>query len=106
MRKGKMCAQAAHASVKSLIDNLDMDNGWDFKINRWLEYGMPKIVVGIDSEDELFQLHQAAKEFGLNVTLIQDAGKTEFKEPTYTCIAIGPDEDHIVDKITRELKLL
>lgn len=101
MRKGKMCAQAAHASVKSVL-------GYEFnkRVGTWAEQGMPKIVVGCQSEDELFQIYQKAKEADLPVELICDAGKTEFKEPTYTCCSIGPADKDDIDYITGGLKLL
>lgn len=75
-------------------------------IDDWLEQGMAKIVVGCESEDELLQLQEQARRHNIITYLVRDAGKTEFKEPTLTCIAIGPDEDHIIDKITADLKLL
>ena len=101
MRKGKMCSQAAHASVSSVVGNMG-----SAKVTNWLEQGMAKIVVGCESEDELFQLLNLAKDKDCITSLIQDAGRTEFKTPTYTCIAIGPEEDYKINDITRNLKLL
>jgi len=100
MRKGKLAAQVAHASVESVVV-MGIAN-----VKEWLNEGMTKIVVGCDSEDELFQLYNKARENGVSAFIIQDAGRTEFKEPTYTCVAIGPDEDNNVDHITGDLKLL
>ena len=109
MRKGKMAAQVAHASVKSILTSEDgeyNDPDYDEKVQEWLADGMAKIVVCCDNEDELFQITGKAKEYGLMTNLIKDAGLTEFKEPTYTCVAIGPDEDYKVDQVTGHLKLL
>ena len=44
---------------------------------------------------------------GLITALIQDAVLTEFGGvPTYTALAIGPDEDVKIDELTRDLPLL
>jgi PTH2 family peptidyl-tRNA hydrolase len=100
-----MCSQAAHASVSSIYNHLT-GTITDKSVLDWLEQGMKKIVVGCDSEDELFQLAGKTKEYEIIYSLIKDAGKTEFKEPTYTCIAIGPGPEKLIDEITGELKLL
>jgi PTH2 family peptidyl-tRNA hydrolase len=42
----------------------------------------------------------------LTTALITDAGKTFFKEPTKTCLAIGPDKEEKIDRITGKLKLV
>ena len=106
MRKGKMCAQAAHASIHCLLDSVLYDVGPSKIQVEWLTQGMTKICVRVDSEEELLEVYQQAKAAGLEVHLITDAGITEFKEPTRTCIAIGPDRADKIDKITGELKLL
>lgn len=101
MRKGKMVAQGAHASVKATVDNINKDN-----VKQWLEEGMKKICVSCNSEQELLDLYNQAKADKLPCSIIRDAGHTEFNEPTLTAVAIGPAADHKVDKITGSLKLL
>jgi len=106
MRKGKMCAQAAHASIQCTLESVLYDVGPSKVMVQWLTEGMTKICVRVDSEAELFEIYQQAKNEKLTVHLITDAGLTEFKEPTRTCLAIGPDWADKIDKITGELKLL
>jgi PTH2 family peptidyl-tRNA hydrolase len=63
--------------------------------------------VSVNSESELLALHQRALDAGLITALIRDAGLTEFGGvPTYTALAIGPDEDVKIDEFTRDLPLL
>lgn len=112
MRKGKMIAQGAHAAVMSLTQLMHFEND-TLMINNaskelvaWLMTGMTKIVVSVNSEHELMELYHKANRAFLPVSLVKDAGKTEFKEPTYTCLAIGPAESEEIDKLTGELPLL
>jgi len=130
MRKGKMIAQGAHASMKVLLDLAYKAN----QINRehpvyekryiptegeflcmplysdtkeWLEDTFTKIVVSVDSKDELLDVYNKATEAKIICSLIADVGLTEFKgETTYTAVAIGPADAKLIDKITGDLKLL
>lgn len=120
MRKGKMCAQAAHASMKVILDLMfdveDNRNNLKFKtlcmekgkpLDQWINGIFKKIVVYVNSEQELLDVYNSAMERNLICSLIQDAGQTEFNGvSTYTCCAIGPGSDEEIDKITGELPLL
>ena len=101
MRKGKMVAQGAHASLQATLDNLQNKD-----VIEWLANGMKKICVSCQSEQELRDLHHQALAAKLPCSIILDAGHTEFAGPTLTAVAIGPAPDEEVDKITKELKLL
>ena len=100
MPKGKMAAQACHSSVESTLKS-DKEN-----VKEWKKDGMMKAILRVDSEKELLKYNQMAKDSGLITSLITDAGRTFFKEPTRTCLAIGPDKDEKIDKITGKLKLI
>jgi len=102
MRLGKSVAQGCHASTKAILENETHPN-----MQAWLADKFTKIVVRVESEQELFEIYQKAKNAGLITSLIQDAGLTEFGGvPTYTCIAIGPALDDDLKSITGHLKLL
>ena len=47
-----------------------------------------------------------AKDEGLNVSLITDAGRTVIAPGTRTCVGIGPNEEEKIDSLVSELKLL
>ena len=118
LRKGKLMAQASHASLgavlglmkKSFTNNeasLSLTYKKTSPLFEWLNGTFTKVVVGCEGEKELLELYKQAKDADLPCTLITDAGRTEFNGvPTRTCIAIGPAWAEEVDKITRELKLL
>jgi len=108
MRKGKMIAQGAHASMAAL-------RGWEMVVGRMPEHlhrwivdsNETKICCRADSKEELNEIYESALKAGLEVHMIVDCGFTEFKGvPTQTCISIGPDADGKIDKITGHLKLL
>jgi PTH2 family peptidyl-tRNA hydrolase len=117
MRKGKMCAQAAHASMKVILDQMFNYNGKDHikmlnmtnnkALYHWINGLFTKVVVGCDSKEELYDLAEKASFNGIMFAIIEDSGKTEFHdEPTITALAIGPDDPEKIDKITGHLKLL
>jgi PTH2 family peptidyl-tRNA hydrolase len=116
MRKGKIAAQAAHASMGAILNygqyadenpnqyNLVIYND---AVHEWLDGLYTKVCVSVDSEAELLEIRDKAVAADLNVKLVTDAGLTEFNGvPTLTCLAIGPDYPERIDLITKHLKLL
>lgn len=122
MRKGKMVAQGSHASMKVFFDKMrkkqDREiDGWSGDcwyefyatpiVQEWIDGIFTKICVSVDSEQQLLDVYNKAKEAGLPCALIEDCGATEFNGvKTKTCCAIGPAKAEDIDKITGELKLL
>lgn len=114
MRKGKMIAQGAHASLAALLGACARsEEGGEIvlrvpaALRPWVEGLATKIAVGVPSEEALLAVHQRAVAAGLPCALIRDAGRTEFKGvPTLTACAVGPGPDEAVDAITGELPLL
>lgn len=125
MRKGKIAAQASHASVEAVLKAiakedrggqlrvtedgyayLEAPEGQESPLTDWFRYGMAKICVYVDSEEALLELDAKAKEAGVVTALILDAGMTEFHgEPTYTALAFEPLEADKADELTGGLPL-
>lgn len=127
MRKGKMVAQGAHASMAAIL-NLGhiMDGMHEFDdmqylciplnnhTERWLlggkavpPSGFKKICVSCDDEAELLELAVRCVAANIPHALIKDNGLTEFGGvPTYTALAVGPSDEETVNAITGHLKLL
>jgi PTH2 family peptidyl-tRNA hydrolase len=99
MGKGKIAAQAAHASV-SACDKVSSDI-----LEQWKSEGMKKIVLKVDSEEQLLQYFELAKK-QFRCALIQDAGRTQIASGTKTCFGCGPVDESKASKIFSELKLL
>lgn len=100
MSKGKMSAQAAHASTDALLKSHKDD------INAWKNQGMKKVILSVENEKELLTLRQQAEDAGLIVAIIADAGRTELAPGTVTAVGIGPADEEKIDRVTRHLKLI
>jgi PTH2 family peptidyl-tRNA hydrolase len=114
MRKGKMVAQGAHASMAVILNlmskhvddwTLHLDEG--SALQKWIEGLFTKVCLSVDSEEELISIYEQALGAGLPSSIITDAGLTEFGGiPTKTAVAIGPAWPEEIDPITSSLKLL
>lgn len=119
MRKGKIGAQVAHASMKVLLDRMsterkfvpvflidektnkigptyqkevviksmmfDPESAWD----EWVNGLFTKIVLGVGSLEELYELRNKAAFLDLPFAIIEDAGKTEFFDECPRCSGTG-----------------
>ena len=131
IRKGKFGAQCAHASLGALLTlfsvykqelvrlgtfdvepgkvqyEYNLTFGKDSILDDWLNGKFTKVVVSVDSDEELVALNKALNETYIPHALITDAGLTEFHGvPTNTCLGIGPYEAEEIDKFTGNLPLL
>jgi peptidyl-tRNA hydrolase, PTH2 family len=127
MRKGKMIAQGAHASMKVILDRRrdpgagkaagtghhGAESAPTLSIETteamwvWLSGPFTKICVSVQSEAELDAVYARAQAAGVPCAMIVDAGHTEFAGvPTKTCCAIGPAWVDEVDAVTAALPLL
>lgn len=109
MRKGKMVAQGAHASLGVVLEiqKLKRVGRVLSAYDAWIDGSFTKICVSVPSGEELLRIYNEALEADLPVKLITDAGHTEFHGvPTLTCLAIGPAWSDDIDKITGNLSLL
>lgn len=110
MRRGKEIAQGAHASISFLVKRVTTQGRIALSFSeaecRWMRGLFKKVCVQVSSCEELFEIHRLATEAGLESHLITDNGLTEFKNIlTPTCLAIGPDIEEKIDKITGHLEL-
>ncbi len=102
MGKGKVCAQVAHASLEAYKLALRKKREW---VEEWEREGGKKIVLRVDSLQELLDLYERARKF-VPAVLIRDAGLTQVPPGTVTALGAGPAPDDILDKIFGGLKLL
>ena len=100
MGKGKIAAQCCHASLGAYKKTNPE------KIRKWENEAYAKVVCKVNSLEELLELKKQAIINKVSYYLVVDAGRTQIPTSTTTVLALGPDEDEILDKITGDLKLL
>jgi PTH2 family peptidyl-tRNA hydrolase len=103
MGTGKLAAQVAHAAVMGGERVRALRKEW---FNSWFRAGQAKVVVKVNSIEELMNVKMRAQEMNLPVVQVQDSGLTQIPSGTITCIGIGPAPSELIDKVTFELKLL
>jgi peptidyl-tRNA hydrolase len=98
--KGKMCVQVAHASLSAYE--------WARSAvqEAWKEQGQKKIVLKVDSVQDLFKYKEEARRMDIPTALIQDAGLTTVPPGTITALGMGPADAATLDKIVGQLKLM
>jgi len=122
INSGKACAQAAHASSKVFFDKFTqrVKMPWknkgenEYKLGmfltqeeiQWLDGMCTKIVKKVKNENQLLRVYNQAKDAGLNVSLIKDAGLYGLEGENYTCIAVGPNYVEDCEPVVGKLRLL
>lgn len=134
MPTGKFGAMVAHASMSFIIDRLshkgthhltgddcplqlmvceatfsDDEFQWLTELDTGLEehgqVSMAKIVLAVNSEEELLEVEKSANEHNLMCCRVVDSGYSHNKPNTLTCIAIGPTWPEKLEPVTGKLKL-
>ena len=100
MSQGKLAAQVAHASVLSLL------NDPEGLAAGWLDNSYPKIVLQVESTQDLLNLKSKADKLNIPNALVVDEGRTEVSNGAITCLGIGPSTKEIIDEVTGKLRLL
>jgi PTH2 family peptidyl-tRNA hydrolase len=111
LKKGKLAAYVAEASMLFLVENNDSPRRDEFTIKLnpeesiWLTEGQQKIILGINSGDALRDLLLKAELDGVEAhhLIVQD--KAEFDgDRTLVCASFGPASSQDLSKIIGKLK--
>lgn len=105
MGKGKIASQVSHASLEAAF-KAKKDNQWSQWFKEWRSKGGKKIVVKVNSEEELIEIRKDIQILDIPSVLIEDAGHTQIPPGTKTCLGIGPVPSEKIDPYTEELDLL
>ncbi len=106
MRKGKIAAQCAHASMAVFVRR-DAGHPSQLQValsgveSWWTRGPFAKVVLSVADEDALLEVDELARARHLPSAVITDSGRTEFGGvPTRTTVAIGPAPVAWIDAIT------
>lgn len=103
MTLGKLISQACHACLEASEEAKKQDvRAW----KRWRSEGAKKVVVKVNSLEELVALDEEAGRLRLPKALIVDRGLTQLPPNTPTALGVGPGEEAVIDGVTGALKLL
>ncbi|WP_456327168.1 peptidyl-tRNA hydrolase Pth2 [Archaeoglobus sp.] len=100
LSRGKLAVQVAHASI------IGYEKADRRMVEAWKMQGQKKIVLRVNSLEELMKIKEKAEKMGLPTGVVVDAGLTEIPPGTITAVVIGPDEAKKIDKVTGNLPLL
>jgi len=103
MGTGKIAAQVAHASLMAAKRAEERKPDW---FAEWFDGGQAKVVVKVQSLEQLMEVKKHADSLKLPVSLVHDSGRTQLEPGTATCVGIGPAPEDLVNKVTDKLKLL
>uniref|UniRef100_A0A023EE77 peptidyl-tRNA hydrolase n=1 Tax=Aedes albopictus TaxID=7160 RepID=A0A023EE77_AEDAL len=103
LRKGKIASQCAHAAVMCYMRSASVNQA---KLNSWLVQGQPKIVVKVESLEEMVEIAKKANEKRVVAEIVRDAGRTQVSSGTETVLGLGPDSSDVIDSLAGHLKLL
>jgi len=98
--KGKLAVQVAHASVGAMMSQEDLILQYE-----WFDEGQRKIVFKVNNLNDLYDIKALADERDIPNYMVEDFACTVFKEPTVTCIGLGPVSIRKMNEITKDLRL-
>lgn len=111
IRRGKLASLASLASAKFIIENNEADRNDELFVKlsqeevQWIKESSPKVILGIDTAIELTDLAFRAELLGINVYSVFDEKLTKADRNSYPiCVALGPDDEELINQITNHLK--
>ena len=103
MSVGKLISQACHACLEA-VDEAKRTRHEAWK--RWRDEGAKKVILKLESLEELLELARRAEELGIPNALVENMGLTEVPKGTVTALGVGPEKSELIDNVTGNLRLL
>lgn len=103
MGRGKLAAQCCHGALAAYRQAQQCSPQL---LQAWEDGGQAKVVLKVDSEQDMQKLAEEALKKEVPVCSVRDAGRTQVPSGSLTVVAVGPARVTDVDKVTGHLKLL
>lgn len=109
LNKSQVANQVAQASLKFIIENNEAERGGQLVVSlsndevAWLTGSFSQDILGVKSKDQLEDIMLRAEILGIEVypVFVQKRENVET-----TCVALGPDEPEVINKLINGLKPL
>lgn len=111
MSRGKIAVQAGHAVAMVVYtqSKWEINRAPEYKVSSvkdWMENDQVKIVLAVNSMEDLDEIAQIAKRNLVPYLHVFDIGRTEVEPNTVTCLAVGIESRRRIGKITAGWKTL
>ena len=112
LKKGQLSGLVSNASMKFILENNESERPDELKVRlshneaQWLKNSLRCEVFGTESQDSLSDIAFRAEIQGLSVYSVFEEKADKDADQVLLCIAIGPDEEDLIDQLTNGLKPL
>lgn len=108
--KRQMASQVAQASLKFIIENNEAERGNQLLVSlsndeqAWLTGSFSQDILGVGTKDQLEDIMFKAEIMGIEAYPVFVPNGSE--NPQVSCIALGPDDSDVINKLIHSLKPL
>jgi len=110
LNKRDLASTVARASLKFIIENNEAERGNQLLVSlsseeqAWLTGSFSQDILGVNNRDQLDEILFRAEIMGIEAYPVFVPNGSE--NPDVTCIALGPDEPDVINRLIHSLKPL
>jgi peptidyl-tRNA hydrolase len=110
LNKRDLASTVARASLKFIVENNEAERGNQLLVSlsseeqAWLTGSFSQDILGVTNRDQLDEILFRAEIMGIEAYPVFVPNDSE--NPDVTCIAIGPDEPDVINRLIHSLKPL
>jgi len=109
MSRSMLASQVAQASLKFIVENNESERGDQIHVTlsadeaAWLSGSFSQTILGIDSKEQLDEIMFKAEMIGVETHPVFSKDKDQ-NFPQLSCIALGPNDSNLINKLVHKLK--